>query len=98
MQIRICSPQRHENSLSSQGALCLFILVRRTIAKEVACEGVALHAGSRVRARLLPADAGRGIVFRREDLGDVEIPARYDRVGETHLGTAIAENGASVSV
>jgi UDP-3-O-[3-hydroxymyristoyl] N-acetylglucosamine deacetylase len=72
--------------------------VRRTIAKEVACEGIALHSGSRVRARLLPADAGVGIVFRREDMGGVEIPARYDRVSETHLGTAIAENGASVSV
>ena len=51
-----------------------------------------------MRVRLLPAEAGRGIVFRREDMGGVEIPARYDRVSETHLGTTIAENGASVSV
>lgn len=51
-----------------------------------------------MRARLLPADAGRGIVFRREDMDGFEIPARYDRVSETHLGTAIAKNGASVSV
>jgi UDP-3-O-[3-hydroxymyristoyl] N-acetylglucosamine deacetylase len=73
-------------------------MTRRTIAKEVVCEGTALHAGTRVRARLLPADAGRGIVFRRDDLGDVEIPARYDRVTETRLGTVISENGASVAV
>jgi UDP-3-O-[3-hydroxymyristoyl] N-acetylglucosamine deacetylase len=50
-----------------------------------------------VRARLLPADSGQGIVFRRDDLGK-EIPARYDRVSGTRLGTVIAEDGASVAV
>jgi UDP-3-O-[3-hydroxymyristoyl] N-acetylglucosamine deacetylase len=73
-------------------------MTRTTIAKAVACEGVALHAGTRVCARLLPAQPGRGVVFRRDDLGGVEIPARYDRVSETRLGTVIAENGVSVAV
>jgi len=73
-------------------------MTRRTIAEAVACEGVALHAGTRVRAQLLPAEPGRGIVFRRDDLGGREILARYDRVSETRLGTVIAENGASVAV
>lgn len=57
-----------------------------------------MHAGTRVRARLLPAEPGKGVVFRRGDLGGAEIPARYDRVSETRLGTVIAENGASVGV
>ncbi|HEY2034971.1 MAG TPA: UDP-3-O-acyl-N-acetylglucosamine deacetylase, partial [Rhizomicrobium sp.] len=39
-----------------------------------------------------------GIVFRRSDLGDKEIPALYDRVGETRLGTVIVQNEASVGV
>ena len=73
-------------------------MTRRTIAREVVCDGVALHAGTRVRARLLPAEPGRGIVFRREDLGGVKVLARDDRVSETRLGTVIAENGASVAV
>src|SRR5438067_5396900 len=71
---------------------------RRTTAREVECNGVALHAGSSVRARLLPAQSGGGIVFRRDDLDGVEIPARYDRVSEARLGTVISEGSASVGV
>ncbi|HEX9159727.1 MAG TPA: UDP-3-O-acyl-N-acetylglucosamine deacetylase, partial [Rhizomicrobium sp.] len=48
--------------------------------------------------RLLPAGQGSGIVFRRDDLGGAQIPARYDRVKETRLGTVIAANGASAAV
>ena len=59
---------------------------------------MALHAGCRVRAALLPATAGQGIVFRRSDLGGTQIPARYDRVRETRLGTVISEGPASVGV
>ncbi|MGH6890174.1 MAG: UDP-3-O-acyl-N-acetylglucosamine deacetylase [Rhizomicrobium sp.] len=73
-------------------------MTRRTIAREIACEGVALHSGAQVRARLVPAEAGQGIVFRRDDLGGKEIPARFDRVVETRLGTVIAEGSARVGV
>lgn len=48
---------------------------------------------------LSPAEPGTGIVFRRSDVGGREIPARYDRVGETQLGTVIADGaGASAGV
>jgi UDP-3-O-[3-hydroxymyristoyl] N-acetylglucosamine deacetylase len=48
---------------------------------------------------LLPAKAGSGIVFRRSDRPDCEIEARYDRVGETRLGTVIDDGkGGSVGV
>lgn len=57
-----------------------------------------MHAGTRVRAALLPAEPGRGIIFRRGDMGEAEIPARYDLVSATRLGTAISQNGASVGV
>lgn len=61
-------------------------------------EGMALHAGCVTRARLLPAAAGTGIVFRREDLDGKDIPARYDHVGETRLGTVVETRDASVGV
>lgn len=51
-----------------------------------------------MRAALLPAKAGQGIVFRRDDLGGKEIPALWDRVTETRLGTVISEGGVRVGV
>ena len=72
--------------------------MRRTIAHEISADGKALHSGATVRMTLSPAASGTGIVFRRADLGGKEIPALYDRVGETRLGTVIAEDGASVGV
>ena len=71
--------------------------MRNTIAREVAVSGTALHAGVAVTMRLSPAPAGHGVVFRRADLG-IEIPARYDLVGETRLGTVIEKDGAGVGV
>jgi UDP-3-O-[3-hydroxymyristoyl] N-acetylglucosamine deacetylase len=74
-------------------------VARRTIAQEIGCEGVALHAGSVVRMVLAPGAAGSGIVFRRSDLGERIIKASYDAVAETRLGTVIADGaGASVGV
>jgi UDP-3-O-[3-hydroxymyristoyl] N-acetylglucosamine deacetylase len=70
---------------------------RRTIAKEIRAEGVALHAGTPVRMTLAPAEPGAGALFRRSDLGGRAIVARYDRVGETRLGTVI-DDGAGTSV
>ncbi len=70
---------------------------RRTIASEITVTGTALHAGGTVRMTLSPALPGTGVTFRRSDLG-LDIPARFDRVGETNLGTVIAQGGASVGV
>lgn len=71
---------------------------RKTIAREVAAQGIALHAGTPVRMTLLPAASGMGIVFRRDDLGGAEVPARYDAVVETNLGTVIAAGEAKIGV
>jgi UDP-3-O-[3-hydroxymyristoyl] N-acetylglucosamine deacetylase len=70
---------------------------RRTIAHEVRAIGTALHAGVPVTMVMSPAQSGQGVVFRRADL-DVSIPARYDRVSETRLGTVIGEGSAKVGV
>jgi UDP-3-O-[3-hydroxymyristoyl] N-acetylglucosamine deacetylase len=70
---------------------------RRTIAKQIRTTGTALHAGVPVTMILSPAPSGQGIVFRRSDL-DVDIPARFDHVSETRLGTVIGEGSAKVGV
>jgi len=72
--------------------------MRKTIAKDIRKSGTALHSGASVTMTLSPAPPGTGIVFRRTDLGGKDIPALYDRVGETRLGTVIAEGDASVGV
>jgi UDP-3-O-[3-hydroxymyristoyl] N-acetylglucosamine deacetylase len=74
------------------------MISRTTIAKAVTVTGTALHAGVPVTMTLEPRAAGEGVVFRRADLAGAEIPARYDLVGETRLGTVIEKNGASVGV
>jgi UDP-3-O-[3-hydroxymyristoyl] N-acetylglucosamine deacetylase len=70
-----------------------------TIATEISTQGAALHAGGSVNMTLSPATSGIGIIFRRSDMDGREIPALYDRVGETRLGTVISDgDGASVGV
>jgi UDP-3-O-[3-hydroxymyristoyl] N-acetylglucosamine deacetylase len=71
---------------------------RRTIAHDISVTGPALHAGVPVAMTLAPAEPCRGVVFRRLDKGGFEIPARYDAVSETRLGTVIAKEGISVGV
>ncbi len=70
---------------------------RRTLAQEIRTTGTALHAGVPVTMTLSPAPVGQGIVFRRADLS-VDIPARYDQVSETRLGTVIGAVSAKVGV
>jgi len=71
--------------------------LRRTIAHPVTVSGTALHAGVPVTMTLSPLAAGQGIVFRRTDLG-TDIPARYDLVSETRLGTVIGQGQAKIGV
>jgi UDP-3-O-[3-hydroxymyristoyl] N-acetylglucosamine deacetylase len=69
--------------------------LRKTLASAVEISGTALHAGVPVTMTLTPAPAGHGVVFRRDG---TDIPARYDLVGETRLGTVIEKDGVRVGV
>jgi len=73
---------------------------RRTLAREVMAEGVALPAGVTACMKLCPAAAGTGIVFRRSDvLGSAAIPALWSHVAETRLGAVLkGADGTSVAV
>lgn len=72
---------------------------RRTVARETAAEGVALHAGLPVKMRLRPAVAGTGVRFCRSDLPDRPvIAALWRNILESRYATVIGENGATVAV
>src|SRR5262245_35338298 len=71
---------------------------RTTLAHPIKARGTALHAGVAVKMTLAPADAGSGIQFCRSDKDGATIPARYDAVTETTLGTVIAANGVKIGV
>src|SRR5215469_9005381 len=74
------------------------MLFRNTLARDVTLSGTALHAGVAVTMTLSPAPAGQGVVFCRTDKDGAEIPARYNLVGETRLGTVIEKDGVAVGV
>jgi UDP-3-O-[3-hydroxymyristoyl] N-acetylglucosamine deacetylase len=71
---------------------------RHTIARDITVSGTALHAGTIVTMTLSPAPAGQGVMFVRADLSGARIPARYDHVTETRLGTVLEKDGARVGV
>jgi UDP-3-O-[3-hydroxymyristoyl] N-acetylglucosamine deacetylase len=70
---------------------------RATIAREISVTGTALHAGVPVTMTLAPAPPGAGVIFERGDIA-MAVPARWDLVGETRLGTVIGLDGAGVGV
>ncbi|MDQ7088069.1 MAG: UDP-3-O-acyl-N-acetylglucosamine deacetylase [Acidobacteriota bacterium] len=49
--------------------------LQRTVAREVELAGVGLHRGVSTRLRIAPAPPDTGLVFVRDDLGGLEIPA-----------------------
>src|SRR5215472_5127060 len=73
-------------------------MTRRTLASEISVAGTALHAGATVNMRLSPAPSGHGILFRRSDQNNLEVMAKYDKVGETRLGTVIADGEVEIGV
>ncbi len=71
---------------------------QHTLKNRIRCSGIGLHSGARVTMTLYPAEAGRGIVFRRRDLsGAPEIPATWRFARETPLCTTVATERAQVA-
>ena len=63
--------------------------LEQTIRSEIAFSGVGLHSGAIVVMRLVPAAAGSGIVFRRTDLDNFEIPATGRNVAKVSYATSL---------
>ena len=72
-------------------------IARRSIAHQTVVRGTGLHTGAATEATFLPATAGRGIVFRRTDLGgSPEVPARLTEVEAVERRTAIGHGEATI--
>jgi UDP-3-O-[3-hydroxymyristoyl] N-acetylglucosamine deacetylase len=64
---------------------------RRTLKAAIGCVGVGVHSGQRVSLSLQPGKPGTGIVFRRQDLGGLELAAHWDNVVDTRLCTVLGD-------
>jgi UDP-3-O-[3-hydroxymyristoyl] N-acetylglucosamine deacetylase len=71
--------------------------LEQTIAAPLEFTGVGLHSGAPVTMRLRPAPAGSGIVFRRTDLDDFEIPATGRNVAKVSYATSLMRQGVLIS-
>jgi UDP-3-O-[3-hydroxymyristoyl] N-acetylglucosamine deacetylase len=71
--------------------------LEQTIAAPIELAGVGLHSGAPVKLRLLPAPAGSGIVFRRTDLDNFEIPAIGRYVAKVSYATSLMRQGVLIS-
>ena len=71
--------------------------LEQTIAEPLEFTGIGLHSGAPVIMRLLPAPAGSGIVFRRTDLDNFEIPAVGRNVAKVSYATSLMRQGVLIS-
>ncbi|MFT5058294.1 MAG: UDP-3-O-[3-hydroxymyristoyl] N-acetylglucosamine deacetylase [Planctomycetota bacterium] len=70
---------------------------QRTLRTAVEMVGKGLHSGETVKARILPAPPGHGIVFVRTDLPDApRIPAHIRYYSEKERRSRLAKDGAEV--
>jgi UDP-3-O-[3-hydroxymyristoyl] N-acetylglucosamine deacetylase len=70
--------------------------LEQTVAAPIEFTGVGLHSGAPVTLRLLPAPAGSGIVFRRSDLDNFEIPAIGRYVAKVSYATSLMRQGVLI--
>ena len=69
----------------------------QTIRSEIGFHGVGLHSGAVASMRLVPAPAGSGIVFRRTDLDNFEIPATGRNVAKVSYATSLMRQSVLIS-
>ncbi len=68
-----------------------------TVIRAVETQGVGLHSGVPVKLRITPAPASTGIVFRRTDLDNFEIPASWRYVQKVSYATSLMRQGVLIS-
>src|SRR5215468_1599054 len=69
----------------------------QTIAEPIEFTGVGLHTGENATLRILPAPAGKGIVFRRVDLDNFELRADVGSVARVAYATTLMSRGVWIS-
>ncbi len=74
------------------------VIRQKSLKGVIGCTGVGLHSGEKVTMTLHPAEAGRGVVFRRADLGGATVAATYQNVCSTTMCTSVSDgNGVGVA-
>jgi UDP-3-O-[3-hydroxymyristoyl] N-acetylglucosamine deacetylase len=69
----------------------------QTIRSDIEFHGIGLHSGAEVSMRLVAAPAGSGIVFRRTDLDNFEIPANGRNVAKVSYATSLMRGSVLIS-
>jgi UDP-3-O-[3-hydroxymyristoyl] N-acetylglucosamine deacetylase len=72
-------------------------MFEQTIAHPIEFVGVGLHTGENATVRILPAPAGKGIVFRRVDLENFELRADVASVARVAYATTLMSRGVWIS-
>src|SRR5215470_4407154 len=68
-----------------------------TIAGPIEFSGIGLHTGEHATVRILPAPANKGIIFRRLDLDNFELPANVASVARVAYATTLMNRGVWIS-
>src|SRR3989442_1091950 len=69
----------------------------QTIASSIEFKGIGLHTGELATVRILPAPAGKGIIFRRVDLDNFELRADVASVARVAYATTLMSRGVWIS-
>jgi UDP-3-O-[3-hydroxymyristoyl] N-acetylglucosamine deacetylase len=69
---------------------------QKTIKRAVRCSGIGLHSGKPVNLRMLPAGEDSGVVFRRVDLCNAEIPVKQEFITQVHYATSISNGQTNI--
>ncbi len=73
-------------------------IFEQTLSKAISFEGIGLHTGEKSRIKILPGEAGKGIIFKRIDLAKNNIiKANYNNVSSAKLCTTL-ENSHGIKV
>ena len=74
-------------------------IYQKTLPKKICFDGIGLHSGKQSKINILPAVAGKGIVFKRVDLKNNNIVhAKFNNVTSTRLSTTLEnEHGVKIS-
>jgi len=72
-------------------------MYQRTLAAPIEFGGIGLHTGEYATVRILPAPAGKGIIFRRTDLDNFELLADVASVARVAYATTLMNRGVWIS-
>ncbi len=70
---------------------------QQTLAGPIEFCGIGLHTGEHATLRILPAPADKGIIFRRLDLDNFELPANVASVARVAYATTLMNRGVWIS-